>query len=316
MYDEFAEEVVSMLVYARTQARLDFEYFSPFNETDCFPTEGPRIDPAEAPKVLDAVARRLKREGLGDVKLAVADQALITNDYIGPLLDDIDLMKQVGAFTLHAYGQDSVGPHAERIRKSKFPLTPVWLTEYGELNDLDRTAENEWKGFSLAANSRQSSSTALFARGRKGSRWTTGPAHSDGFRFPQRRRRFPGGGGGEGRRASAGYSRSTGRCRRARKLGPLRDHAPGGYSPLAGPAGENANHVRALVTDAQYASVGIERPSGLPEVFAPGQLPLIRQDLAWYEGQSQHLGRVLFKSQIGDLVGQIRNTRHHRGRTR
>jgi len=44
--------------YARTKAHLDFEYFSPFNETDCYPPEGPRID--EAPRVLLAVARRLK----------------------------------------------------------------------------------------------------------------------------------------------------------------------------------------------------------------------------------------------------------------
>src|ERR1700682_5333676 len=43
MYDEFAEMVVSMVMYARTKAGIDFEYFSPFNETDCYPPEGPRI---------------------------------------------------------------------------------------------------------------------------------------------------------------------------------------------------------------------------------------------------------------------------------
>src|ERR1019366_3744288 len=96
MYDEFAEEVVSMVEYARNQAHVDFEYFSPFNETDCYPPEGPRIDPEEAPKVLDAVARRLKKEGLGDIRLAVADNAVITNDYTDPILKDEELMKQVG----------------------------------------------------------------------------------------------------------------------------------------------------------------------------------------------------------------------------
>jgi len=100
-YDEFAEEVVSMVVYARTQAHVDFEYFSPFNETDCYPAEGPRVDPEEAPRVLDAVARRLKKEGLGDVRLAVADNALIKNNYTDPILRDSELMKQVGAFTFH-----------------------------------------------------------------------------------------------------------------------------------------------------------------------------------------------------------------------
>jgi hypothetical protein len=76
MYGEFAEEIVSMLVYARTKARIDFEYFSPVNETDCYPAEGPRIDPDEMPKVLDAIAQRMKKEGLGDVKLVVADPAI------------------------------------------------------------------------------------------------------------------------------------------------------------------------------------------------------------------------------------------------
>jgi len=96
MYRAFAKEVVSMAVYARTVAHVDFQYFSPFNETDCYPHEGPRIDPDEAPKVLDAIAHLLTQQGLGDVRLVVADQAIVTNNYIGPILQDPGLMKQVG----------------------------------------------------------------------------------------------------------------------------------------------------------------------------------------------------------------------------
>ena len=153
-YDEFAEEVVSMVVYARTQAHVDFEYFSPFNETDCYPAEGPRVDPEEAPRVLDAVARRLKKEGLGDVRLAVADNALIKNNYTDPILRDSELMKQVGAFTFHTYGEDSVGPQVARVKASRYPQVPVWLTEYGDLHDEDKSFESEWKHFSLASNRR------------------------------------------------------------------------------------------------------------------------------------------------------------------
>ncbi len=154
MYGEFAEEVVSMAMYARFQAHLDFEYFSPFNETDCYPAEGPRIDPGEAPKVLGAVARRLKKEGMGDIRLTVADQAVITNDYVTPIVKDAELMKQVGAFTLHTYGENSVGPQVERVKSSPYSHVPVWLTEYGDLNDQDKTAENDWTHFSLASNRR------------------------------------------------------------------------------------------------------------------------------------------------------------------
>ncbi|HVP48235.1 MAG TPA: hypothetical protein VMT32_16695 [Bryobacteraceae bacterium] len=154
MYDEFAEMVVSVVIYARRKAAIDFEYFSPFNETDCYPPEGPRIDPEDAPKVLAAVARRLTKEGMGDVKLTPADQAVITNDYITPILGDSELMKQVGVFTLHTYGENSVGPQVERVKSSRYPQVPVWLTEYGDLNDRDRTSENDWTKYSLAANRR------------------------------------------------------------------------------------------------------------------------------------------------------------------
>ena len=153
-YDEFAEMVVSMAVYARRKAGIDFEYFSPFNETDCYPPEGPRVDPEEAPKVLAAVARRLAGEGLGDVRLTVADNAVISNDYTGPILRDDSLMQHVGAIAVHDYGDGSVAPHVERVRNGKYPKTPVWLTEYGDLNDLDRSAENDWKNYSLTANRR------------------------------------------------------------------------------------------------------------------------------------------------------------------
>ena len=154
MYGEFAEEVVSMVEYARIQAHIDFEYFSPFNETDCYPPEGPRIDPDEAPKVLDAVARLLKKEGLGDVRLAVPDNAVITNNYTDPILQDGELMKQVGVFSFHTYGENSVGPQVERVKASKYSQVPVWLTEYGDLSDEDKTFENQWKSFSLASNRR------------------------------------------------------------------------------------------------------------------------------------------------------------------
>jgi hypothetical protein len=155
MYDAFAEEVVSMLAYARNQAHVDFTHFSPFNETDAYPPEGPRIDPGEAPSVLDAVARRLKKDGLADLKLAVADQAAPARDFFSPILKDTELMKQVGALTLHIYrDKDPVAPDLDHIKKRKFPQTPVWVTEYGELDDLNRTAENEWKRFSIAAERR------------------------------------------------------------------------------------------------------------------------------------------------------------------
>jgi O-glycosyl hydrolase len=168
MYEEFAETVVSMAVYARTKARIDFEYFSPLNEPDCYPVEGPRVDPDEAPRLLDAVARRMREEGLGDVKLVVIDQSNETNDYFGPILEDSKLMKGISVFSVHSYGNRAIAPQVENIRKSKYPDRRVWLTEYGDLNHLDFSPENEWKGFCITASKRalralnQGASAALF----------------------------------------------------------------------------------------------------------------------------------------------------------
>ena len=168
MYEEFAEMVVSMAAYARTQEHLNFDYLSPFNETDCYPSEGPRIDPEEASTVLAVLARRMKQEGLGDLKLVVVDQANVSTNYMGLILQDPELMKQVGVFSFHTYGEESVGPQVERLSHSQFPRTRIWLTEYGDLNDQDKTFENEWKNQSLAATRRalralnQGATAALF----------------------------------------------------------------------------------------------------------------------------------------------------------
>jgi O-glycosyl hydrolase len=169
MYEEFAEEVVSFAVYARTKARIDYQYFGPLNETDCYPQEGPRIDPSEMPAVLNAISHRLRQEGLGDIRLVVAEQCHLENNYVGPILESHDLMSQVGVFAFHSYGSSSLTPHVERLGKTSFAQSVrVWLTEYGDLNDLDRTAANEWKNFSLAASRRalrainEGASAALF----------------------------------------------------------------------------------------------------------------------------------------------------------
>lgn len=151
IYEEFAEEIVSMLLYARHRARIDFSYFSPVNETDCQPREGPGVTPEEMPKLLAVIAARMRSEGLGDVRLVVCDQCNISTDLFTPIMGDKDLTKQVGAFPLHTYGDHNVGPQVERVRASRYPNVPIWLTEYGDLNDLDFSADNEWNNFSLNA---------------------------------------------------------------------------------------------------------------------------------------------------------------------
>jgi hypothetical protein len=96
----------------------------------------------------------MRAEGLSDVKLVVADQCSLDNDYFGPILAHPELMKQVGAFSLHTYGAKSIAPHVDRVRSSAYSNVPVWLTEYGDLADENFTAANEWLNFSMASTER------------------------------------------------------------------------------------------------------------------------------------------------------------------
>ena len=64
-------------------------------------------------------------------------------------------MSQVGVLAFHSYGAGSLTPHIEKVNATKYAgAVRVWLTEYGDLNDLDRSASNEWNNFSVAATRR------------------------------------------------------------------------------------------------------------------------------------------------------------------
>jgi O-glycosyl hydrolase len=153
-YEEFAETVVTLAAYARDKAHISYDNFGPINETDCYPAEGPRIDPDEMAELLGTIARHLDRAGLSDLKLIVPEQASLRNNYAEPILQNSGVMKKVAAFAVHTYGLDSVLPQLQKVSKSSFPTVPVWLTEYGDLNDLDRSATNEWKSYCMAASER------------------------------------------------------------------------------------------------------------------------------------------------------------------
>jgi O-glycosyl hydrolase len=87
--------------------------------------------------------------------LVVAEQCNLENNYVGPILDSHDLMSQVGVFAFHSYGNRPLTPHVERLNRTDYAKSVrVWLTEYGDLDDLDRTAASEWTNFSLTASRR------------------------------------------------------------------------------------------------------------------------------------------------------------------
>ncbi len=154
MYGEFAETVATLAVYARNRAHIRYHLFSPVNETDCSPIEGPGVSPLEMPKLLRAIQDRLRAEGMGDLTLVVAEQCDVKDDYFGPILGNTELMKSVGVFTAHTYGGEDFRPHVARVRASSYPQARFWLSEYGDLKDEDRSEENEWNRFVLLGTER------------------------------------------------------------------------------------------------------------------------------------------------------------------
>jgi O-glycosyl hydrolase len=148
-FDGYAEMAATLLEWARKEEKLKFSRFMPFNETDLGYPEGPKIEPEDVVKAVRAVLKKLDRHGLSDVKLIVMDDASVRFDKIGPILNAPEFKGRIQAFGFHTYGngdegesgwwfseQSAYGKIAGQIRGSAYSDCPVWMTEYG---DLDQT---------------------------------------------------------------------------------------------------------------------------------------------------------------------------------
>jgi O-glycosyl hydrolase len=148
-FDGFAEMAVTMLKWAREEEKLKFTRFMPFNETDLGYPEGPKIEPEDVLRAVRAIVKKLDRYGLSDVQLIVMDDASVRFDKVGPILNAPEFKGRIQAFGFHTYGNgdeaEGIGWFNEpsayeniagRIRGSAYSDCPVWMTEYG---DLDQT---------------------------------------------------------------------------------------------------------------------------------------------------------------------------------
>jgi len=153
-YRGYAEMVVSMAQWAREQEKLKFELISPFNETDLGFPEGPKLPPAASVPAVKAMIERMDRAGLRDVSLVVMDDTNPGAGYVDVLVQSPELLPRLAAFATHRYGNggDEDGGNwfveksgyarlSEKILASPFRERPLWLTEYG---DLDQTGEVEF----------------------------------------------------------------------------------------------------------------------------------------------------------------------------
>ena len=146
-FDGYAEMVVSMAHWARKEEGLRFRYLAPFNETDYGYPEGPKVGLEDLAAATLAVLKRLDAHGMTDVRLILTDDAEPSIVRTEAILKHPDWSDRIGAFALHTYGngdesehagwQGEVSPHGQilkRIRGSAFAGCPVWMTEYGDLD--------------------------------------------------------------------------------------------------------------------------------------------------------------------------------------
>jgi len=143
-FDAFTEMMVSMLWWARHHEKLDFNLFGPLNETDIGSPEGPSLDPDGFTRLCEMLVDKLNTRGLNDIQLIVAEQAHFNSLYLEALTRSRKLLGRIAAFGLHDYSD--IPPESYRqvirvIEESPFAGTPLWMTEYG---DLEQTGDREW----------------------------------------------------------------------------------------------------------------------------------------------------------------------------
>ncbi|MDX9881048.1 MAG: hypothetical protein RBS73_03215 [Prolixibacteraceae bacterium] len=154
-FDAYAEMIATMLEWAREKEGLRFNLLAPFNETDLGYPEGPDIDGADMLVAQRAILKKLDEHRLSDVKLIAIDDAHWESDKLEAVLSDSSYVSRIRAFAAHTYGNGDIGERggfflqpteyalfAKRIKSSAFRDIPLWITEYG---DLDQTGEIEYE---------------------------------------------------------------------------------------------------------------------------------------------------------------------------
>ncbi len=119
-----------------------FTLFGPQNETDLGPPEGPVVDPKGFVQLTRMLAKQFDAAGLSDVRFVVAEQSGFNHSFLEPFNNASDLVGRVAALGMHMYADNEpVADIVGRWRAGPHQNTPVWMTEYG---DLDQTGEQEY----------------------------------------------------------------------------------------------------------------------------------------------------------------------------
>jgi O-glycosyl hydrolase len=130
--DEWAEMVVSLLMYARNTRHLQFNLVAPNNEPD-LGSEGIHI-PTAAQYVLTLhkLGQMLDTNGLSDFRLVGPDLSQSGTNWLPELTDDPLVMAKLAHFGLHSYADNGGGAWgvSDFIEESPYSDKTFWMTEF------------------------------------------------------------------------------------------------------------------------------------------------------------------------------------------
>jgi O-glycosyl hydrolase len=129
MESEWAEQIASMLYYARNTKGLKFTLVAPANEPD-YVNEGISMDAATLATCLQRLAQRLDAVGMSDVRIVAPDLASGGTAYMPEILANSVIMGKLAHFGVHSYANGGFPGVYDYILRSAYPDRNFWVTEF------------------------------------------------------------------------------------------------------------------------------------------------------------------------------------------
>ncbi|MEX1254799.1 MAG: flexitail domain-containing putative surface protein [Dehalococcoidia bacterium] len=142
---EWVEMIASLVYYARVVRGIDFTMFSPANETDYGPPEGPSADEASYVDLVHDLFLRLDSLGLSDIRLVGPDVAFLDMDYLDEICADAYLLGKLDHFAFHNYSGNMNQAPGNAVTCGR----DAWMTEWSQATtdgflDNGNQVADEW----------------------------------------------------------------------------------------------------------------------------------------------------------------------------
>lgn len=132
MEEEWAEMIVSLLVYARNTEHLNFKLLAPNNEPNNSDEGMHTANATQYTLALHKLAQMMDANGLGDIQFVAPDLAYGGTGYLSNLMEDPLVMSKLAHFGVHSYGDDGSGSNGvlDYIKAGGFNDRSLWVTEF------------------------------------------------------------------------------------------------------------------------------------------------------------------------------------------